>query len=52
MKYLYNFKFTPSIRGVFAQGDELIDDNDTNSPWTGNISKMQTRGVFINFTVQ
>jgi hypothetical protein len=50
--YLYNFKFTPSIRGVFAQGNELVNDKDTNSPWTGNITKMQTRGVFINFTVQ
>ncbi len=50
--YLYNFKFTPSIRGVFAQGNEIVSDKDPNSPWTGNISKMQTRGVFINFTVQ
>jgi len=50
--YLYNFKFTPSIRGVFAQGNELVNDKDPNSPWTGNITKMQTRGVFINFTVQ
>jgi hypothetical protein len=50
--YLYNFKFTPSIRGVFAQGNELVNDKNTNSPWTGNISKMQTRGFFINFTVQ
>ena len=32
--------------------DEIIRDADPNSPWTGNISKMQTRGVFINFTFQ
>jgi len=50
--YLLNFKFTPSIRGVFGQGNELVKDKDSNSPWTGNISKMQTRGFFINFTVQ
>ncbi len=50
--YLYNFKFTPSIRGVFAKGNELVYDKDPNSPWTGNISKLETRGVFINFTVQ
>lgn len=50
--YLPYFKFTPSIRGVFANGNELIEDNDPNSPWTGNIDKMQTRGIFINFTVQ
>ena len=48
--YLYWFKFTPSIRGVFAMNDELIRDADPNSPWTGNITSMKTRGVFINFT--
>ena len=52
--YLTYFKFTPSIRGIFAINDELIRDNAVNgaSPWTGNIAKMQTRGVFINFTFQ
>ncbi len=48
--YLYWFKFTPSIRGVFAINDELVRDVDPNSPWTGNISSMKTRGVFINLT--
>ncbi|OZV69209.1 type IX secretion/gliding motility protein PorT/SprT [Winogradskyella aurantia] len=50
--YLLYFKFTPSIRGVFAINDEVVRDADPNSPWTGNIAKMQTRGVFINFTFQ
>lgn len=50
--YLPYFKFTPSIRGVFAKGNELIEDDDPNSPWTRNINSMQTRGFFINFTVQ
>lgn len=50
--YLYWFKFTPTIRGVFAINDELIRDEDPNSPWTGNIYTMKTRGVFINFTFQ
>ncbi len=50
--YLYYFKFTPSIRGVFAMSDELVRDNDPNSPWTSNIDKMSTRGIFINFTFQ
>ncbi|GGG41109.1 type IX secretion/gliding motility protein PorT/SprT [Bizionia arctica] len=50
--YLFYFKFTPSIRGIFAINDELVRDEDINSPWTGNIDKMQTRGVFINFTFQ
>ncbi len=50
--YLLYFKFTPSIRGVFALNDEIIRDADPNSPWTGNVAKMQTRGLFINFTFQ
>ena len=44
------FIFSPSIRGVFGLNDELIRDNDPNSPWTGNIESMKTRAVFINFT--
>jgi len=50
--YLTWFKFSPSIRGVFALNDEIVRDKDPNSPWTSNVSKMQTRGVFINFTFQ
>ncbi|MDO7138107.1 MULTISPECIES: porin family protein [Algibacter] len=50
--YLYNFKFTPSIRGVFGLNDELVRDEDPNSPWTSNINSMKSRGVFINFTFQ
>ena len=50
--YLYYFKFTPSIRGVFAMSDELVQDNDPDSPWTSTIDKMSTRGIFINFTFQ
>ena len=46
------FKFTPSIRGVFALNDELIRDEDPNSPWTSNIRIMKTRGIFLNFTFQ
>ena len=50
--YLEYFKFTPSLRGVFSLNDELIRDNDPNSPWTGNVASMKTRGVFLNFTFQ
>ncbi len=50
--YLYFFKFTPSVRGVFALSDELVRDEDPNSPWTGNITRMSTRGIFVNFTFQ
>lgn len=50
--YLEWFKFTPSIRGVFAINDELVRDADPDSAWTGNINSMKTRGVFVNFTFQ
>ncbi|MCK5401333.1 MAG: PorT family protein [Flavobacteriaceae bacterium] len=50
--YLFWFKFTPSVRGVFAMNDELVRDFDPNSPWTSNITSMKTRGLFINFTFQ
>jgi hypothetical protein len=50
--YLFYFKFTPSIRGLFATSNELVQDNSTNSPWTGNISKMSTRAWVVNFTFQ
>jgi hypothetical protein len=48
--YLEYFKFSPSIRGVFGLNDELIRDNDPNSPYTSTVDAMQTRGIFINFT--
>ena len=50
--YTEYFKFSPSIRGIFAITDELVPDNDPNSPWTGNIDTMKTRGFFVNFTFE
>ncbi len=47
--YFEYFKFSPSIRGVFGMKNELIPDADPNSPWTGNVASMSTRGVFLNF---
>jgi hypothetical protein len=44
------FIFSPSVRGVFGINDELIRDNNPESPWTGNMTSMKTRAVFINFT--
>lgn len=44
------FIFSPSIRGSFGINDELIRDDDPNSPWTGNIESMKSRAIFINFT--
>lgn len=48
--YTEYFKFSPSIRGVFGINDEIIQDNDVNSPWTSNIDALKSRAVFINFT--
>ena len=48
--YFEYFKFSPSIRGVFGLNDELIRDDNPNSPWTGNIESLKTRAVLINFT--
>ncbi len=50
--YLFYFKFTPSIRGVFATSNELVADDDPNSPWTSNIGSLESRGIFVNFTFQ
>jgi len=52
--FLPYFKFTPSIRGVFSTTNEVVQDNPENlpSPYTSPISKLRTRGVFINFTFQ
>ena len=45
--YLPYFIFSPSIRGVFAINNELIRDNNPNSPWTGPIDYFGTRGIFL-----
>lgn len=50
--YLEWFKFSPSIRGIFAISDEHVPDNDPLSPWTSNIKFMKTSGIMINFTFQ
>ena len=50
--YLSFFKFTPSIRGVFSLTDDAIRDADPQSPWTANIHKMRSRGVFLVLTFE
>lgn len=50
--YLYFFKFSPSIRGVFAINNEIKYDDDPNSKWTAPINFMGTRGVFLNFAFE
>ena len=50
--YLYYFKFSPSLRGVFSFQNELIPDADPNSPWTGIIDSMFSRGIAIIITFE
>ncbi len=50
--YLYFFKFSPSIRGVFAMNNELKYDDNANSKWTSPINFLGTRGVFLNFAFE
>ncbi|ARV06705.1 PorT protein [Polaribacter sp. SA4-10] len=50
--YLYFFKFSPSIRGVFAMNNEIKYDDDANSQWTAPINYMGTRGVFLTFAFE
>lgn len=52
--YLNYFKFSPSIRGIFAINDELIRDNpSTNgSQWTDPIDFLGTRGIFLHLSFE
>lgn len=56
--YMYFFKFTPSIRGIFAMNNEMVRDYNPNdypeysSPWTGPIDFLGTRGIFLNLTFE
>ena len=50
--YLYYFKFSPSLRGIFSMQNELIQDNDPESPWTGKINNMFSRGVALIITFE
>jgi len=50
--YFFFFKFSPSIRGVFAINNELVRDIDPNSQWTAPINYLGTRGIFINLSFE
>jgi len=50
--YLYFFKFSPSIRGIFALNNELKYDDSASSQWTSPINFLGTRGVFLNFAFE
>lgn len=46
--YMPFFVFSPSLRGTFALNNELVYDDDPNSPWTGSVDYLGTRGIFIS----
>lgn len=50
--YFSYFKFSPSIRGVFAINNELVRDNSPNSRWTDPIDFLGTRGVFLHLAFE
>jgi hypothetical protein len=49
--YLSYFKFSPSIRGVYAVNNEVVYDNKS-SQWTNPIDYLGTRGVFLHFSFE
>lgn len=46
--YFYYFKFSPSLRGVFAIDNELVE----GPLYMRYVENMSTRAIFINFTFQ
>ena len=50
--YLYYFKFSPSLRGIFSFQNELVPDTAPNSPWTGIINSIFSRGIAIIITFE
>jgi len=55
--YFFYFKFSPSIRGVFAINNELQRDFDDVNPnkyskWTTPIDYLGTRGIFLRLSFQ
>lgn len=52
--YLSYFKFSPSIRGIFAVNNELVRDNQRpgGSQWTDPIDFLGTRGIFLHLSFE
>ena len=50
--YLFYFKFSPSLRGIFSMQNEMIPDTNPESPWTGKINNMFSRGVALIITFE
>ncbi|WP_435264155.1 porin family protein [Tenacibaculum sp. nBUS_03] len=50
--YLNYFKFSPSIRGVFAINNEIKYDKTSPSQWTDPIDFLGTRGIFLHLSFE
>jgi hypothetical protein len=50
--YLPYFKFSPSIRGIFAITNEVKYDERSPSQWTDPIAFMATRGIFLHLAFE
>ena len=50
--YLPYFKFSPSIRGIFAINNEIKYDNRGPSQWTDPIDFFGTRGIFLHLSFE
>ncbi|WP_299623828.1 porin family protein [uncultured Tenacibaculum sp.] len=50
--YLPYFKFSPSIRGIFAITNEIKYDNRGPSQWTDPIDFFGTRGIFLHLSFE
>ena len=50
--YLYYFKFSPSLRGIFSFQNEIVADENPNSPWTGKINNLFSRGIALIITFE
>lgn len=54
--YFHWFKFSPSIRGIFAMNNEMIRDEIEElggySNWTSPIDYVGTRGIFLRLSFQ
>lgn len=50
--YFHYFKFSPSIRGIFALSNELKEDKDPESPWTSGVDFFGSQGLFLRFTFE
>ena len=50
--YLFYFKFSPSLRGIFSMQNEMIPDTNPESAWTGKINNLFSRGVALIITFE